>query len=180
MLEELQKIYTDVSEWLKFIETKHAAVFAVWTAMLIAVLSIDAFWDLELYKMILILIPLFVGIIINLLAFMPFLNRWTCLKEHCYKIYDNNQSMCNNRVFYQSIFVQTYVSGQGTDAAVVKYKNLFQSSSDSFWQEVLAEDYMRQIVEVSTVATIKVYLFGISVKYLFGILVLIMAGLIIA
>ena len=180
MLEELQKIYTDVSEWLRFIETKHAAVFAVWTAVLIAVLSINEFWNLELYQMILILIPIVMGILINLLAFMPFLNRWSALKERCYKINQNNQSMGNNRVFYQSIFVQTYVNGQGTDAAVSRYKDLFRNCSNLPVQGGLEEDYMRQVIEVSTVASIKVYLFGISVKYLFCVLLLVMLGLIIA
>ena len=35
-LEELKCIYTDASEWLKFLEAKHAGLFAVWTALLSA------------------------------------------------------------------------------------------------------------------------------------------------
>ena len=44
-MQEIQNIYTDVSEWLKFAEAKHAGLFAVWTAVLIAVMSIDGFFD---------------------------------------------------------------------------------------------------------------------------------------
>lgn len=31
-LDEVQKIYNDVSEWLKFAEAKHAGLFAIWIA----------------------------------------------------------------------------------------------------------------------------------------------------
>lgn len=43
VLEELRSIYNDVSEWLKFAETKHAALLAGWTAVFAIVAGIDDF-----------------------------------------------------------------------------------------------------------------------------------------
>lgn len=104
-LDEVQKIYNDVSEWLKFAEAKHAGLFAIWIALLIGVVSTDLFSTLNMTLQVIIIIVILLGSSINLFSFVPFLNRFVWLKNHCFKKYS---SIGENVVFYQSIFVKTY------------------------------------------------------------------------
>lgn len=67
-LEELKYVYADVSEWLKFLEAKHAGLFAVWTAAIIALFSIEQFYNLTTWKQVILIIVAGVGIIISAIA----------------------------------------------------------------------------------------------------------------
>ncbi len=175
--EELAKIYGDVSEWLKFAETKHAAVFAAWIAILIAALSIDKFYALSIFWNVVIIIPILVGMAINLMAFMPFTNRSKMLRNRCKTVYGHIEENC---VFYQSIFVHTYNENWKLKEQMEKYKTMLESSFEHPAYTKLDDDYVTQIIEVSTVATIKIYLFSLSVKYIVCLLCLIFVSLIIA
>ena len=172
ILQELQTIYADVSEWLRFAEVKHAGLFAVWTAILIAVVNIDSFFNNITIGKTLFIIVILVGIAIDLLAFFPFLNRCEIIKQWCYREY---RKYSGNSLFYQSIFVDTY----GADP-VNKYSTILTGKGLVLKNSELEKDYLKQIVEVSTVGTIKVYLFRIAVLYLLFILILAMIAIIIA
>lgn len=168
MLEEIQKIYNDVSEWLKFLEAKHAGLFAVWTAMFIAIITIDDFWNIDIFIRTAVIIIILIGITINLLSFVPFLNRVLFLKKKCYEKYKKNK---NNMIFYQSIFVSTYSEENKIQDSIEKYKQIL---SESFPQEPdgkIINDYIKQIIQVSEVAAIKAYLFNIATTYTFIIII---------
>lgn len=173
-LQELQAIYADVSEWLRFAEAKHAGLFAVWTAILIAVISIDSFFDRITMEKALLLIIILVGIMIDLISFLPFLNRDARIRRWCYKEY---KRYSGNSLFYQSIFVDTY-SESGD--SIHKYKTILAGKGLELENSELEKDYLKQIVEVSTVGTIKVYLFRVAAQYTFFIIIMLMISIIIA
>lgn len=175
-LQEIQNIYTDVSEWLKFAEAKHAGVFAVWTAALIAIISIDGFLNKITVVKGMILAVILIGILINLISFLPFLNRFTFIKKLCFHKY---QSYTGNSVFYQSLFVDTY-SEKGLQDSVEKYSKILKGKGLKLCNSELEKDYLKQIIEVSTVGTIKVYLFGIAVTYVFVVLLVCLMAIIVA
>lgn len=170
-LEELQKIYTDVSEWLKYAETKHAGLFAVWTAFLIAMLSIDEFYKISITLRIAALIIVCIGMGIDLLSFLPFTNRVDFLRKRCYKKYS---SYHGNVVFYQTIYVDTFCTKEekNSENSVSKYKKILEGKKLQGLDEPLIQDYMQQIIEVSAVGIIKIYLFNIAIKYAFGVILI--------
>ncbi|GFO85837.1 hypothetical protein [Anaerostipes butyraticus] len=167
-MQEIQYIYKDVSEWLKFAEVKHAGLFAVWTAILISLVSEKDWFNEPLVENTFLLIIAFGGSLINIISFIPFLNRSQYIKEKCYQKYCK---YANNSVFYQSVFVATY-SKIGIQDSVEKYIRMLEKKGVHFENIQLEEDYLKQIIEVSTVATIKIYLFNVAVKYVFGAAIL--------
>lgn len=169
-LDEVQKIYNDVSEWLKFAEAKHAGLFAIWMALLIGIVSTDLFLTLNMPLRVMIIIVILLGSSINLFSFVPFLNRFEWLKSHCFKKYS---SIGENVVFYQSIFVKTYKDN--INESIEEYKNILARRGFG-----VINDYIRQVIEVSTVGTIKVYLFSLAVKYTVAVMIITVVGLIIA
>lgn len=175
-MQEIQNIYTDVSEWLKFAEAKHAGLFAVWTAVLIAVMSIDGFFDKMTIVRSIVLLLISIGALIDLISFVPFLNRLAFIKKLCFHKY---HTYVGNSVFYQSIFIATY-SEINLDESVKKYKAILAGKGLTFCNSELEKDYLKQIIEVSTVGTIKVYLFGIATTYAFIVLAVFMVTVIIA
>lgn len=162
IIDELKSIYADVSEWLKFAETKHAALFAFWTALLIGVLTSDYYNTLDIRLRYVIIILILIGGILNLISFVPFLNRIEILKKYCYKKYKN---CSDNKIFYQSIFIDTFSVPYNVDESVKKYQNSLGITSEDIKNNKLLKDYMRQIIEVSQVATIKYCLFSYSILY---------------
>ena len=106
-LEELKNIYSDASEWLKFLEAKHAGLFAVWTALLIALFSADQFYDLQLCGQIVLTLLVCTGILINAVALAPFLNQQKGLKKYIQdKAFSKYKECGESAVFYISIFVK--------------------------------------------------------------------------
>lgn len=181
IINELQKIYNDVSEWLKFLEAKHATVFAVWTALFIAVVTSDTFQLFDVFYRAIIICIILLGIGINAISFVPLLNRSLLMRKICYKKYSKVDM--SNIVFYQSIFVNTYVASKDLQERVNKYKVMLCERFDCTLKELgdtYMKDYMEQIIEVSTVATIKLYFFQISSKYVATVLLLLMLVCIIA
>lgn len=178
ILEEVQKIYSDVSEWLKFLEAKHAGTFAVWTALLIAVITSDFYSSLTILWKTIFILPILLGSLINLVSFIPFLNKCKYFKK---KAYNKYKDCTDNAVFYQAIFVKSYPGELNeSSSAVAKYIEILKTHFGIEIQDTLTIDYVKQIVDVSTVATIKAYLFSVSVTYTLLIIVIVMAGMIIA
>jgi len=174
-LNEVQKIYNDASDWLKFAEAKHAGLFAIWMALLTGIVSTDLILVFNIEIKIIIVIVILFGSSINLFSFVPFLNRSEWLKSNCYLKYS---SIEENAVFYQSIFVRTYKNN--IDDCIQEYKNILMRRGLTNLDNKLTIDYLRQIIEVSTVGTIKCYLFNLAIKYTVVAMLVAIVGLIIA
>lgn len=170
-LEEAQKIYADISSWLNFCEIKHAGMFAAYIALFIAVLQLEIL-RYEAVRAGVLLIMLF-NIAIHVASFFPFLNRNKYVRYRALAALKNILKQ-KNRVFYQSIFVQS----NQIDRNVIKdirenYKKFFLeafSNCSSEDQQMviktgsLLDNYLDQVVEVSVVASVKAYLFEIACK----------------
>lgn len=172
VLEELKSIYNDVSEWLKFAEAKHAALLAGWTAIFAIVAGIDDFRVScpKVYFAVLIVIML--GIVGNIVAFIPFVNRCKWISKKCFTHYEKKSG--NNCIFYQDIFIKSY--NKESD----EYANVFNKLSNLEIQSKLEKDYVSQIVNVAKVATIKTYMFYLAAVYtmimfIIGVLFLLIA-----
>lgn len=181
-LEELKHIYADVSEWLKFLEAKHAGLFAVWTAVIIALFSTDQFYKLLIWKQVAMVILACVGILISAIALVPFLNQQKILKKCIQKMaYNKYKGYKENTVFYTATFVSTYNTDTDyRNEAFNRYKAILESRNFEDLDDPLNQDYMNQIIDVSTVGSIKAYLFNVATKYLMlvmavGILTIIVA-----
>ena len=161
-LEEAQKIYADVSSWLNFCELKHAGMFAAYMALFIAIVQLKVHWG-EVQA--LVLIALLLCLICNVVSFIPFLIQREWIKKVSWRKIPPNLKV--NRVFYNSIFRQshTMVNGKLNDVRS-DYKNFFMSefSGVRLASGSLLDNYLDQIVEVSSVAAIKYYLFGLACK----------------
>ena len=82
-------------------------------------------------------------------------------------------------MFYQDVFVAAGYKEDRSEA-VEEYRKLFSKKVGRIVQGELVDEYFQQIVDVSTVAIIKIYLFGISVRYIFILLLIVIIGFIIA
>jgi hypothetical protein len=58
------------------------------------------------------------------------------------------------------------------DEKVSKYKEMLREEYGSLPPGKLITDYMKQIIEVATVTSIKTFLFNISAWYLVGLIIL--------
>lgn len=168
-IDEIHNIYQDVSEWLKFAEAKHAGLLAMWIALFSAAYSEKELFTHASHYYITLLALLF-GSFINLFSFSPFLNRQKIIRKLCYNAYKNNSG---NQVFYQSVFIDTYCSDSySVNQSLNAYKHIFLQNFNSPYDCPLLDNYITQVIEVSTVCTIKLYLFQISIKYTIFIFIL--------
>lgn len=162
-MEEAQKIYADVSSWLNFCELKHAGMFAAYVALFIAVVQLDI--EVWVGARVLVLAALMPCLICNAISFIPLLNYKERLKKKSWQSTMLNSN--ENRVFYRSIFQKSHniVNGKLNDVRP-DYKNLFMSGfpGAQLAPGSLLDNYLDQIVEVSSVAAIKYYLFGLACK----------------
>ena len=167
-LEELKNIYSDAPEWLKFLEAKHAGLFAVWTALLFALFSTDRFYDLQLFGQIVLVLLACSGILIDTAALTPFLNQQKGLKKYIQKkTYSKYKDCGENSVFYISIFVKTYSTGRNCRSEEIrKYNEILHNRNLGNLDELLCKDYINQIIDISTVGSVKAYLFDIATKYI--------------
>lgn len=156
---DLEKIYGDISEWLKFAEAKHAGALVLWTALLVAAFSADKFYSLCDLKQVCLVAALLVGMLINLFAMIPFTNCIYWIKKLCFNKY---KKYTGNLIFYQSVFVSVGSPEKSLDEKVSKYKEMLREEYGSLPQGKLITDYMKQIIEVATVTSIKTFLFSIS------------------
>lgn len=161
--DDLEKIYGDISEWLKFAEAKHAGALVLWTALLAAAFSADKFYLLCHLQQVCLLAALFVGMLISVFALIPFTDRVYWIKKLCFNKY---KKYTGNLIFYQSVFVSVGSPEKSLDDKVSKYKEMLREEYGSLPQGKLITDYMKQIIEVATVTTIKTFLFSISAWYL--------------
>ncbi len=171
--EDLEKIYADVSEWVKFAEAKHAAALALWTALIVAVISLDGFAEsMKSWVFCAVLIILVIGMLINVVSFVPFLNMSKVMRRVCYWWIDNHKPLNNNLIFYQNIFLMVGGPTLSLQQRCDNYKNKLKSFNLSIPQDVRIDSYIEQIVSVSEVAAIKMFLFDIVARYIFVLLLL--------
>ncbi len=163
---------------MEYTETKNAGIFAVWTAFLIGMVTSEIYWELHISIQIMLFFPLLLGLMLTTLTFLPFLDRIPFLKQMCYRKYRGTRNL-KNIVFYQDIFVGAGYKDNRTEA-VEEYRRLFSQKVGRIVQGELIEQYFQQIVDVSTVAIMKIYLFGISIRYVFVLLLMVMIGFLIA
>lgn len=175
-MEEVKNIYSDISEWLKFIEAKHAGVFAVWAAILIAIISNDRFWAAIVWEKVIMLTVVFMGLFIEMVSFFPLLNSCSFIKDRCYKKYSPCRENC---VFFQSVFVATYCKND-SKVEIEKYKKLLISRGVFLENSLLVNDYLNQVIDLAQVTVIKTYLFEIIIKYTVSILVIFLVSVIFA
>lgn len=181
-LEELKSIYMDASEWLKFLEAKHAGLFAVWTAALIAMFSTEQFYNISASWQGIMVAVVGSGLLINLIALAPFLNQRECIKNKLQKCtYEKYKTYDENAVFYITVFSKTYNTDADNRAeSVRRYKDILQRRGFQNLDTPISIDYMMQIIDVSTVGSIKAYLFNVAAKYSMIVMVVGIIGMIIA
>lgn len=180
--DNIKEIYHDAAEWLKFLEAKHTALFAAWIAILIAIFSIDDFYAINIINQVIIVSTICLGLIINALALVPFLNNSKSIAEFIKKrAYEKYKGYGNNAVFYITIFTQTYnIDNNFSDDSLNKYKDILQMRNLKGLNKPLVHDYISQIIDVSTICCIKAYLFDLATRYLIVIIVFSIVAMIIA
>lgn len=181
-LEELKSIYADASEWLKFLEAKHAGLFAVWTAALIAMFSTEQFYDISIFLQGVMVAVVCGGLLIDLIALAPFLNQRERIKNKLQKAtYEKYKMYDENAVFYITVFSKTYNTNTDYRAeSVRRYKDILLQRGFQDLDTQLYIDYMMQIIDVSTVGSIKAYLFNLATKYSVIVMVVGIVGMVIA
>lgn len=172
-----QTVYQDINEWLKFTEAKHAALLAAWIALWIGIISIDLQYPFTIVRYT-ALICIMLCASINFLSFFPFLNKMDILQKLCRQKYDGAS---NNVLFYISIFIQfTDQNAQSANQNTYKINFMNALGSTNSSSSKLLDDYLEQIVDVSTVVTIKVYLFALSLKLAVVSFIIVLLSLLIA
>lgn len=163
-LEEAQKIYADVSNWLNFCELKHAGMFAAYIALFIAVLQLET--SICIGARIAVLSAILVCVVINGLSFIPFLNQSKWIVRKCRNVIRINGN--ENKVFYQSIFARSVrIKNDKAVDSRNDYKQLFMKEFPGkiLQPGSLLDNYLDQIVDISMVVSIKAYLFSIACKF---------------
>lgn len=86
---------------------------------------------------------------------------------HSEKTYSKYKDCGENSVFYVSIFVKTYSTGRTCRSEEYrKYKEILQNRNLGNLDDLLCKDYINQIIDISTVGSVKAYLFDIATKYI--------------
>lgn len=169
-----QTIYQDINEWLKFAEAKHAALLAAWIALWIGIASLEIQEPFIKVRCIALICITICGFF-NFLSFLPFLNKSECLKKRCMKKYGGAK---DNILFYLSVFIQSAPETTGRNTYKANFMNSLECGDSAPCK--LLDNYLDQIIDVSTVATIKVYLFSLSLQSAFLSLGVVLLSLLIA
>lgn len=173
-IQEMKDIYSDISEWLKFAEAKHAGFFAAGIAIIAIIL--DKCQGVNMKSCLAIIIPVLI-MLPSLISQIPFLNGHPTLVKRTVKYYSNKNIMQNNgqnNVFYLSIFIRSQTHSNTFKAT---YLNQMGATDHS---DILLNSYLDQIVEISKVASIKYYLFHVAIRNLGLVLAIILVCFVIA
>lgn len=149
---------------------------------MIAMLSSDQFYDISIFLQGVMVAVVCGGLLINLIALEPFLNERKCIKDKLQKCtYEKYKMYDENAVFYITVFSKTYNTNTDYRAeSVRRYKNILLQRGFQNLDTQLTIDYMKQIIDVSTVGSIKVYLFNVATKYAVIVMVVVIVGMVIA
>lgn len=147
---DLKEIYQDNINWLNFAELKNGALLTVSCLFLQISLSIDTLWVKSFFAVVYSII-----IIITSISFIPFLNSRKFIKNLASKFYSKKYSdsfTSKNIVFYVNIFL----SSKDIYVNAIKYI----SCKDELDRYEM--NYVDQIIAISAIASIKYYLFNVS------------------
>lgn len=169
-VQELKDIYSDISDWLKFAEAKHAAFIAAGIAIVAVIL--DKFKEVNSQSVSAILV-LILCMFPSLFSQIPFLNQNKTLINIVVKHYCKS-NIAKNNVFYLSIFIRSQID---CDAFRTEYLNEIGVTE---FDDALVNSYLDQIIDVSKVASIKYWLFDFAVKILCVVLVFVLLFCVIA
>lgn len=153
-LQELKSIYDENINWLNFAELKNGALLTISGLFLQIILDhIDTEW----MKWALVCLCSLV-LMVSSISFIPFLNSNCCVKclakrYYCKKYTDSLNA--RNIIFYVNIFLSSLESyTEAVNKSITENGDL----------DCLSKNYIKQIMEISTIASIKYFIFGISMR----------------
>lgn len=170
VVENMRDVMLDISEWIRFLEAKHAGFIAADIAIIVVLL--DKTRGNENWIWYLVIVLLLLDMLPSIYAEIPFMNQVGILVKHVRKYYNKKQPAPNS-LFYISIFVHSQ-----HDLEKFRKDYIFIMGEKSGHIEKLENDYLSQIIELSKVASIKTYLFYIAIRNL-GIILLLLLLLVI-
>lgn len=147
---EIKKIYEENIQWLNFAELKNGALLTLCVATLGFIIQLNLNVCLKNIAIIFVMIIL----LICICSFIPFLNQNKYIKKLAYKSYSkkyNSSLIDNNVIFYVNIFLsnkQVYKKA---------LKDILEKPNYSFSK--LDNNYLNQIIQISTIASIKYFIF---------------------
>lgn len=151
-MQYLKEIYEDNTNWLNFAELKNGALLAISGVFLqIIIDSIDSFGLRWLLVFLCVIIILLTG-----LSFIPFLNSNKSIKWLAKEFYDRkytNSLNSGNIFFYVNVFLSS--EDEYTEAV----KSITNKKDDL---NEIEKNYIKQIMAISTIASIKYFIFTIS------------------
>lgn len=162
-LNELQEIYKDNSEWLKFAELKNGLLLTI-----VGILTgfFDGLISTPIVRVTFIVLNLII-MLICCVSFIPFLNSQKFIvkraRQHYAKKY--TQGKLNNIVFYIEIFLLGEQDYRKTVQEVLRIESSVEFSN-------IENIYLSQIFHISTIASIKYYLFDVAVQILLAVFIL--------
>lgn len=175
---EIKYIYDDNYRWLIFVEAKHMAMVTLLVSLIALFNDKDSimYFDNAIIRS---FIMLFWGIslLISLSSFLPWLNRSRFLLNRCKW---HNREIDLNAFFYRSIF------NMATEESDIGFLNKYY---DYLFDKYCVDDktlintnmdIINQIIDISKIATIKCYLFQLSLKITLLAVMLILGLMIIA
>lgn len=178
--EDLKEIYADVSEWLKFAEAKHATTLAIWTALIVALFSIDFKINTDARNVAVVFVLFIFGMLLNILSFVPFLNQKNIIGIFFNHAITKRIEATENLIFYQNIFLISGPIELGNDKRNERYKEKILEKYGIIKPDPIIDSYIDQIVSVATLATMKVYLFDIVAKYILTLIIIFVICIIVA
>ncbi len=152
MMQYLKEIYDDNTNWLNFAELKNGALLAISGIFLqIIIDSIDM-----LYLRWSLVILCAITILLTGWSFIPFLNSnkpITWLAKKFYGRKNNNSLVAENIFFYVNVFLST------EDEYTQAVKNITNITNEL---NEIEKNYIKQIISISTIASIKYFIFSIA------------------
>lgn len=149
----IHNLYEDTAKWLTFAEAKHVALITLMSFIITALLDKFSIFKSVPQVMIYTLIGLSILIIlISISSFIPFFNLRKALIKASYNHYKPQNT--RNVLFYISIFC---MSQEGIDTYEEALVQKMLATNNSF--NNIEKEYIHQIKDLSTVASIKYYLF---------------------
>lgn len=163
MLEELKDIYKENIEWLSFAELKNGALLTI-SGVLLGIINQYLEKDfIILYEYLCLLV-----IFICALSFVPYLNTNKFIvkniRKECLKKGYKNCIEARNIIYYNCIFMST------KNDYIQALKDIILNDNQ-YAINKLEENYIDQIYQISTIASIKYYLFKLAL-IIFGIILI--------
>lgn len=148
-MEEIKSIYEDNCRWLTFAEAKHTVLIALNTALLALLMTKDARQLLNNHYIVIVLLCL-CSMSISVSSLLPFSNQNKILNSIVCKYYSRSNSV-DNVIFYKEIFLME-----------TQYFEKLKEKTGISEYTIMEREWIKQIMEISSIATIKVALFKLA------------------